>query len=326
MDCPRCGFSQPDDRFCANCGLNVETYRAKPKPLIQRLLSNPASYLVAGVLATFTLIWWAKHTPTSAPERNGIAATSSAPIASSDIQGNPQPAPLPSVYPKVSPSREAPDARGASEAKTDPNAASAPARASQEKAMTAAETEGGTAQPALRVTQVDINYYEIARDSWQTLVQDGKNVGEQTVFRLLSFSQKEKLNGALAQARRLSGGRQMSNRPSSQTQLHFPLGGTDPSMGLFFDLSVVRAEGNSIELELAGQIGLKQEGNTELHGKIETVASLPIGGALVVITQIQRRPIQESMVQAALTTPLAALESADFMEGQSELIMVIQSK
>jgi clan AA aspartic protease (TIGR02281 family) len=31
MICPKCGFSQPDDIFCANCGVNLETYRRKKK-------------------------------------------------------------------------------------------------------------------------------------------------------------------------------------------------------------------------------------------------------------------------------------------------------
>ncbi len=32
MLCPRCSFSQPKDQYCANCGLNVDTYIVKPLP------------------------------------------------------------------------------------------------------------------------------------------------------------------------------------------------------------------------------------------------------------------------------------------------------
>src|SRR5690348_1453156 len=45
MECPRCGFSQPIDRYCANCGLDIEKFRAKPKPLWVRLAQNPNVYL-----------------------------------------------------------------------------------------------------------------------------------------------------------------------------------------------------------------------------------------------------------------------------------------
>ena len=45
MECPRCGFAQPLDRYCASCGLDVENYVVQPKPLIKRLVQDPNSYL-----------------------------------------------------------------------------------------------------------------------------------------------------------------------------------------------------------------------------------------------------------------------------------------
>ena len=31
MICPKCGFSQPDDYYCAQCGVNVEKYVQKKR-------------------------------------------------------------------------------------------------------------------------------------------------------------------------------------------------------------------------------------------------------------------------------------------------------
>lgn len=54
MDCPRCGFNQPDDKYCANCGLDVESFLARPKPFWLRILQNPNLYafLIGGILVT----------------------------------------------------------------------------------------------------------------------------------------------------------------------------------------------------------------------------------------------------------------------------------
>jgi hypothetical protein len=54
MNCPRCGFNQPDDKYCANCGLDVESFNARPKPLILRILQNPNLYafLIGGILVS----------------------------------------------------------------------------------------------------------------------------------------------------------------------------------------------------------------------------------------------------------------------------------
>lgn len=41
VDCPKCGFSQPEDQYCAKCGVDMQSYRPKPDPVKTRLLSNP---------------------------------------------------------------------------------------------------------------------------------------------------------------------------------------------------------------------------------------------------------------------------------------------
>ena len=40
MDCPKCGFSQPEDRYCANCGVDMAAYRPPLPPLSRRILSH----------------------------------------------------------------------------------------------------------------------------------------------------------------------------------------------------------------------------------------------------------------------------------------------
>lgn len=40
VNCPKCQFNQPKDRFCANCGIDMDAYRPAQRPLIFRLLQN----------------------------------------------------------------------------------------------------------------------------------------------------------------------------------------------------------------------------------------------------------------------------------------------
>ncbi len=37
IKCPKCGFQQPDDQFCANCGINLETYIPPEPSLLKKL-------------------------------------------------------------------------------------------------------------------------------------------------------------------------------------------------------------------------------------------------------------------------------------------------
>lgn len=58
INCPRCGFSQPDDKYCAQCGVDMETYRPAQISWIKKILGSPilqfgAVFLLAGAAAFF---------------------------------------------------------------------------------------------------------------------------------------------------------------------------------------------------------------------------------------------------------------------------------
>ncbi|MGZ3726598.1 MAG: hypothetical protein ACXWQQ_12395 [Pseudobdellovibrio sp.] len=40
INCPRCGFSQPQDQYCAQCGVDMQSYKPKEAPFFQRLFGN----------------------------------------------------------------------------------------------------------------------------------------------------------------------------------------------------------------------------------------------------------------------------------------------
>ncbi len=64
MTCPRCGFTQPQDRFCAQCGLDVERYQPSPKPLWQAITTHVLFQIVVVltiVIATTYAIYQRKR-------------------------------------------------------------------------------------------------------------------------------------------------------------------------------------------------------------------------------------------------------------------------
>lgn len=40
VNCPRCGFSQPKDQYCAQCGIDMQSYKPKEKPFLAKTLGN----------------------------------------------------------------------------------------------------------------------------------------------------------------------------------------------------------------------------------------------------------------------------------------------
>ncbi len=40
VNCPKCGFSQPKDKYCAACGIDMESFKPKQDPFLKRFLDN----------------------------------------------------------------------------------------------------------------------------------------------------------------------------------------------------------------------------------------------------------------------------------------------
>ncbi|KHD89195.1 MAG: hypothetical protein OM95_05110 [Bdellovibrio sp. ArHS] len=41
INCPRCGFQQPKDKYCAQCGVDMESFKPATPPLWKRVFGNP---------------------------------------------------------------------------------------------------------------------------------------------------------------------------------------------------------------------------------------------------------------------------------------------
>jgi|GEM_PF-2748507 len=58
--CGKCGFTQPKDVYCANCGINLEKYKPEKPPKLVRLLKDPyfqiSSAIIVAIAAFFIII------------------------------------------------------------------------------------------------------------------------------------------------------------------------------------------------------------------------------------------------------------------------------
>lgn len=41
IKCPRCGFQQPIDKYCAQCGVDIESFKPPASPLFKKIFGNP---------------------------------------------------------------------------------------------------------------------------------------------------------------------------------------------------------------------------------------------------------------------------------------------
>jgi len=108
MECPKCGFQQPEELYCAQCGIHIPSALKRKKRRTQAALAGTA--LVFVLLGAAGSIWWFKY-------RSGPEAES--PVGTEERQSIPRiqpPPPLPG-----------PSARSQREPSPTPSRKSAPA-------------------------------------------------------------------------------------------------------------------------------------------------------------------------------------------------------
>ena len=75
--CPKCGFTQPPDRFCANCGVNMDTYKPAPPSILNRLRKNIyLQLLLITMIVFFALNSYLSQRKTTEPEPTQKVASS----------------------------------------------------------------------------------------------------------------------------------------------------------------------------------------------------------------------------------------------------------
>lgn len=50
ITCPKCGFNQPQDKYCAQCGVDMESFKPQEESTSKKLFRNPAFHITLFVL------------------------------------------------------------------------------------------------------------------------------------------------------------------------------------------------------------------------------------------------------------------------------------
>lgn len=63
VECPKCHFRQPEDRFCARCGIDMKAYKPPEKSFVEKILQNATLiFLVGMILLSSGLFFYFKST------------------------------------------------------------------------------------------------------------------------------------------------------------------------------------------------------------------------------------------------------------------------
>lgn len=332
MECPRCGFQQPTDQFCAKCGVNVETFVQKPKPFLVRLLANPNFHLsLIGILIVF-VVGWIFYSQAGYVKLE-IGRLVGTPISSRDA---------------ADPNEVAAQARMREEAREAKEEASAEKTAEQNKnqaaafmqegaAVEAASSDAPAADKALAPagSKIEISYWEIPREILMPVLSQAQPIGGGSGGRAFFFSQNAKLKEILSSgAQSLAAAKSFPVSAGGQVTVETPPGAPEMfQFGLMVQLT--KAEPKDVAIRFDTSLILPQ---TEAPGAtqpaVRRVAESSLNGAsplaaanaiAIVFDPPNRRP-NEEIVSKAGDGPWSIFSSPEFRNGLTDWVIVVELK
>jgi hypothetical protein len=318
--CPKCNFAQPKDRYCANCGLDIENYKPAPDTLLKKFSKNTGlqiATVIAIVVILSGFIYFSqekvlethlKQTPQSAASFNQ---------ASSDQTDLMPPEPNEFTGDNSDPAPETTET-------TSAEATSADADSVAGKAVKVLPTR---LNPMLTIT-----FAEASKSLLQALANEGQILNETAQTR--SFISTGLIDIQALKARDT----EFKLLPGAKTQA-FRVGVTIPvdfshisrtdneDVGLNLEINPVQILEATAEFNLLGMLNLRSETNQVIaHQDFNANFVFSPQNTLVMVGFLPRQKTKAEEAAPFSNTPLAILESAQFLSGITDFVIFIQIK
>jgi hypothetical protein len=325
MKCPRCGFEQPEDRYCASCGADIQKLNARPKPIWMRLLQNPGFHLTLVGLLLVMVIGYILYTQSDVVSRE-MRTLLDLPLTSREA-GEPDESGEPNSASPHDTANEPGDSAETAPPIRPPALETIPA-ANPPPTM---EKEKKAAPKNL-----EISSFEIPRDTLTSLVQVADKLSEGTAGRIYYFPQGQAVADAVQKASRKLGN---PRNTTLQVNAHLEMVTPVTAMEAFQFAMLVQQnkwDGNDGQVKIEANLLLPPvESNTEAGlPTVRQVNETTLSGnspmntgslVLVLIDPVNRTPRAE-FVQKAGEGPWNVFQSEDFREGSSDWIILVQAK
>lgn len=313
-ECPKCKFVQPQDRYCANCGLDIENYKPVPPTMLQKLGKNTGLHiaLVVGLvvaLATFIFISQKelieKHL-VSAPQILEVLDKNDADEISNQFSDN----------------------ENVSEENLNSNEASAEV-ATRKAAPAAASLATQSTTAGKR--EIHITFAEAANTLLQQLASEGQILNESAQRRSFlhaNISSISALKERHSEFHVLAGGETSPLTANTPIQLDFThINGPDnDDVGLNLEITPLTIS-DPVELTVTGQLNLKDEdGGIVTSQEISANYSFSSNSTLLMVGFLPRQSIRQDDLAGFSNTPLAIFESLQFVNGLTDFVIFIQIK
>lgn len=315
VTCPKCKFTQPKDRYCANCGVDMDHYTPIKEPALKRFWNNPWTQVgIMLVLLTITVNYLLvqNNVPQLAKEMLGDEQT----VAETETIEAPEPEPTaPAQFNKTKTATQ-PSQPQPVEASNQPKAA-ATAPIEKPKVVTAPKN-------------LQIIFAEISNDA----VSELQNRATQNNGTVLVIDSTEPISGVLGGLQgidTLPGRKSGSITPGNTNFFNFPVVFNEEEHGVA--LEITPGEFNSTDNQIniafnfrASLPSSEAAGVSSLQASYEDEIAVKSGSIILVLDVLTSGRLMAETEQSQLSaTPLNILSSQEFQNGESVFGLFIQA-
>jgi hypothetical protein len=314
IKCPKCQFEQPSDTYCANCGINMDTYRPEPKPFFKSLLTNSMFHLLLVIVAIVSLVLYDRGSdaPITATQSR-VASRSTAPVE-----------PPPSAAEKIAPEPAMAEVKIAPpEPEPTPVAAATVEPAREIRGI---KRPNPTANRPLKHT-VKVTFYQASKNVIADMMretQSGSFNGE-AIGGILTRKNITKLKSS-HEVKSLSANifKDVDNQHPIMVFKGQRSNVAAKNMGLFFQITPLREDTGTLQLEIKSWGNLKMTGNEENLFLSEMSLSAQSGAFIAGFLPKDKTFTDDEKSVFESDRTLKIYNNEDFWDGSLDLIMVIE--
>ncbi len=317
--CPKCGFVQPEDKYCANCGLDIESFKPAPTPFFKRIFGNTAVQIGIVVLIVIAVTIAILLSQKSQVERRLHSNFSQVPIVVKS--------PGDETNKATRLNRESQNSRFVVRA---PSPTTKPSQYEKLKMNRTRHRKIGDIAPEKML----IGFYEMSRASIMEMATEGQVLSATPQSRSMTLplshpflDWREKhpnsrplgsvINESLHQGRPINLDFTRPLPPNSGTN----------EIGATFSLNPIKVNAQEIELGLELAFNMRNHsGNSLITNEVNSTFTFSPKSTLVLSGYFPHERVFRQDLMSFSGTPLAILASPDFINSVTDLVIVIKTK
>lgn len=341
QECPRCGFLQPRDRYCAYCGLDIESFLTKPQPWYRRVLLNTAfqvGVLGITICSTFGYIYW---------QQKGLPSFSEVLLRAQQQHFLPEPATTATTsatntddpafdqdfdedrngWERV-PSSQREEVGQESSSLINLQDTGNSTDLPNEKAVGGEIEKPKTSPPA----KLFLRFAEIPREFLAQIFSESQIIQESQQIQAVRHSTSQSIEEVLKKNPRsiLLPGKKDAVFLEGRLQMilgQTPPPGSNELLNFNFEIQVSSLSPLEMVLETEGTLFIKGTSPEQtVHLNLAGSYPISVGSILILTGFIPHRPFNEKDLGGFRETPLVILISPEFQANESEFAILLQAK